>query len=87
MRLRSAETGYVFAFAGDGQATPHFMRYSGLTGACINAASFNTFIKKAIDGVPLTERFREFSKETNWSNLEVVHRGTNGNFGEDGFLR
>ena len=39
--------GYVFAFIGDEQATPHFMRYSGLTGACINAMLFNNFIKQA----------------------------------------
>jgi hypothetical protein len=87
MRLSNVENDYVFAFAGDAQATPHFMRYSGLTGACINAASFNTFIRKAMEGVPFVERFREFSKETNWSNGEVVQRGTGANYGEDGFLR
>ena len=87
MRLSNAENGYVFAFAGDSQSTPHFMRYSGLTGACINAASFNTFLRRAVDGVSFQERFREFSRETNWSNGEVVQRGTGGNYGEDGFLR
>jgi hypothetical protein len=66
---------------------PHFMRYSGLTGACINAMSFNNFIQKAIDGVPFIQRYREFAEETNWSNGEVVQRGTGGNYGEDGFLR
>jgi hypothetical protein len=63
------------------------MRYSGLTGACINAMSFNNFIKQAIDGVPFVDRFREFAQETNWSNGEVVQRGTSNNYGEDGFLR
>jgi hypothetical protein len=63
------------------------MRYSGLTGACINAMSFNNFVQKAIEGVPFIQRYREFAQETNWSNGEVVQRGTSGNFGEDGFLR
>ncbi len=35
LRMNNVEKGYVFAFIGDEQATPHFMRYSGLTGACI----------------------------------------------------
>lgn len=63
------------------------MRYSGLTGACINAMSFNNFIRKAIDREPFVDRFREFAAETNWSNGEVVQRGTSNNYGEDGFLR
>jgi hypothetical protein len=63
------------------------MRYSGLTGACINAMSFNNFIRKSIDGDPFVDRFREFAEETNWSNGEVVQRGTSSNYGEDGFLR
>ena len=45
MRLNDSKKGYVFASIGDEQATPHFMRYSGLTGACINAMLFNNFIK------------------------------------------
>lgn len=49
--------------------------------------SFNNFIQKAIEGVPFVERFREYARETNWSNGEVVQRGTGGNYGEDGFLR
>jgi hypothetical protein len=87
MRMSDKEKGYVFAFIGDEQATPHFMRYSGLTGACINAMSFNNFIKQAIDGVPFVDRFRTYSQETNWSNGEVVQRGTGANYGQDGFLR
>jgi hypothetical protein len=87
MRLNDSEKGYVFAFIGDEQATPHFMRYSGLTGACINAMLFNNFVKQAIDGVPFVDRFREYSIDTNWSNGEVVQRGTGANYGEDGFLR
>ena len=63
------------------------MRYSGLTGACINAMSFNNFIRKAIDGEPFVDRFRDFATETNWSNGEVVQRGTSNNYGQDGFLR
>jgi hypothetical protein len=87
MRLSDKDKGYVFAFIGDAQATPHFMRYSGLTGGCINAMSFNTFIKQAIDDVPFVDRFRRYSEETNWSNGEVVQRGTGSNYGKDGFLR
>jgi len=87
MRLNNESRGYVFAFVGDEQATPHFMRYSGLTGACINAMLFNNFIKTAIDGSSFEDRFRTYSKETNWSNGEVVTRGTGSNFGRDGFLR
>ena len=87
LRVNESEKGYVFAFVGDEQATPHFMRYSGLTGACINAMLFNNFIKQANDGVPFVDRLREYSTETNWSNGEVVQRGTGSNYGEDGFLR
>ena len=85
--LIDSEKGYLVAFLGDRQATPHFMRYSGLTGACINAMLLNNFIKQAIDGVPVLNRFRDYSDETNWSNGEVVQRGTGANYGEDGFLR
>lgn len=81
------QEGHVIAFGGDEQSTPHFMRYSGLTGACINAMSFNIFIGKAIIGVDFQTRYREYSQETNWSNGEVVQRGTGANYGEDGFLR
>jgi hypothetical protein len=87
LRLHNLEKGFVFAFIGDEQATPHFMRYSGLTGAAINAMLFNNFIKQANEGVPFIDRYREYSIETNWSNGEVVQRGTGGNYGEDGFLR
>ena len=87
MRLNDSEKGYTFAFIGDEQATPHFMRYSGLTGACINAMLFNNFIKQALEGHSFIDRFRLYSIETNWSNGEVVQRGTGANYGEDGFLR
>jgi hypothetical protein len=86
-RFNDVEKGYIFTFIGDEQATPHFMRYSGLTGACINAMLFNNFIKQANDGVPFIDRMRLYSMETNWSNGEVVQRGTGSNYGEDGFLR
>ena len=87
IRLNREDRGYVFTFVGDEQATPHFMRYSGLTGACINAMLFNNFIKQANNGITFADRFQLYSKETNWSNGEVVARGTSTNFGEDGFLR
>ena len=79
--------GHVIAFGGDEQSTPHFMRYSGLTGACINCMSFNVFLGKAIIGIDFNTRYKEYSLETNWSNGEVVQRGTGANYGEDGFLR
>ena len=48
--------------------------------------SFNEFVRRANEGEPLVRRFCFYSKETNWSNCEVVTRGTVGDFG-DGFLR
>ena len=53
----------------------------------INAMLINNFVKQAVDGVPFIDRFRLYSMETNWSNGEVVQRGTGANYGEDGFLR
>ena len=86
-RVLDKEKGYIIAFVGDEQATPHFMRYSGLTGACINAMSINQFVKSAGDGIPFLDRLREYSEETNWSNGEVVQRGTGANYGLDGLVR
>jgi hypothetical protein len=60
------------------------MRYSGLTGACINCMSFNNLVGHALLGVPFEERIQRYSFETNWSNGEVVQRGTGSNYGEDG---
>ncbi|CAB9528137.1 expressed unknown protein [Seminavis robusta] len=87
LRVNEAHQDYVFAFIGDEQATPHFMRYSGLTGACINAMLLNDFIQQAIDGAPFLERYASYSSQTNWSSGEVVTRGSGACFGEDGFLR
>ncbi len=87
VRLNNNARGYVFAFIGDEQSTPHFMRYSGLTGACINAMLVNEFVKKSFDGVPFMSRFATYAKETNWTNSEVVTRGTGSYYGRDGFLR
>jgi len=87
MRLNNIDNGYSFAFIGDEQSTPHFMRYSGLTGACINGYLFNKFIGRAVAGIPYIDRAREYMAETNWSNGEVVTRGTGANYGVDGFLR
>ena len=63
------------------------MRYSALTGACINAMSFNNFVGQAVAGISFADRVRRYALETNWSNGEVVERGTGHNFGEDGFCR
>lgn len=49
--------------------------------------SFNNFIRAAVSGIPFVDRFQEFARETNWSNSEVVRRGTGANYGDDGFLR
>ena len=87
MRVSNKERGYVFAFGGDEQATPHFMRYSGLTGAAINCMLFNNFLLDSLLSEDFVVRFNLYSKETNWSNGEVVKRGTGANYGEDGFLR
>ena len=62
------------------------MRYSGLTGACINVMSFNNMIGLALQGIPFEYRVQRYAFETNWSNGEVVQRGTGANYG-DGFLR
>lgn len=86
MRLNNLDKGYVFAFLGDEQSTPHFMRYSGLTGAAINSMLFDQFIRDANLKIPFIERFRDYNSATNWSNGEVVQRGTGNNYG-DGFLR
>lgn len=87
MRVNNLKKGYVFAFIGDEQSTPHFMRYSGLTGAAINAMEVNNFIRGAIQRHTFIERYRTYSKETNWSNSEVVTRGIGAGYGDDGFLR
>lgn len=86
MRLNNEARGYVFVFLGDEQSTPHFMRYSGLTGAAINSMLLNNFIGTALDNVPFIDRYRNYSQATTWSNGEVVTRGTGANYGEDGFL-
>ena len=63
------------------------MRYSGLTGACINAMLFNEFIDRSLKGFTFEDRIKQYAEETNWCNGEVVLRGTGFNYGEDGFLR
>jgi hypothetical protein len=77
----------VLRVEGDAQASPHFMRYSGLTGACINAMTFNNFVAQAVAGVSFADRVKRYSLETNWSNGEVADRGLGHNYGEDGFCR
>ena len=78
---------YISAFIGDAQASPHFMRYSGLTGAAINCVAFNNFLGQANEGENFENRSKVYAFNTNWSNGEVVQRGTGANFGQDGFLR
>lgn len=85
--LNNESKGYVYTFFGEEQCTSHFMRNNDLTGGCINAAHFNDFIRSAINGVSFINRLRLYSQGTNWSNGEIVKRGTMTCFGEDGFLR
>jgi hypothetical protein len=77
----------ITAFVGDAQSAPHFMRYSGLTGATLNCMNFNNFVAQALHGVSFQDRVKRYSFVTNWSNGEVVERGTGSNYGEDGLLR
>jgi hypothetical protein len=85
--LNNETKGYVFASIGDEQSTSHFMHYSALSGGGINVVQFNQFLRSAIDGVSLTDRLQLYSKETNWSNGEVIQRGIMTSFGQDSFLR
>lgn len=78
---------FITTLIGDAQASPHFMRYSGLSGACINCATFNNMLGQSLSNVPFGERISRYAYETNWSNREVVRRGTGSDFGFDGFLR
>eukprot|EP00536_Pseudo-nitzschia_multiseries_P014351 jgi/Psemu1/262116/estExt_Genewise1Plus.C_6880014 len=87
IRLNNASKGYVIASFGNEQSTSHFMRYDGLSGGCFNIMHFNNFVKAASDGVPLIERFRLYSQGTNWSNGEIIEKGTMTSFGQDAFLR
>jgi hypothetical protein len=43
---------------------------------------FNNFIGDAVRGVPFLNRFSRYAAETNWSNGEVVTRGTGANYGK-----
>jgi hypothetical protein len=63
------------------------MRYSGLTGACINCVSLGNLIGQATRDIPFADRVQRYAFETNWSNGEVVQRGTGSNYGQDAFLR
>lgn len=90
--FRRDQPEYMSVYIGDAQGSPHFMRYSGLTGACINAVSFNNFIGDRVvtstsARMNARDRYQQFFAETSWSTAEVVHRGTGEGFGEDGFLR
>ena len=79
---KGGDDGFITAYVGDAQSSPHFMRYSGLTGACINCMSINNLVGQALTGVGVVERVQRYSFETNWSNGEVVQRGTGANYGQ-----
>ena len=73
---------------GDAQCAPHFMRYSGLTGAGISSMLINNYLVNFdSQDISSKRRIRELSRETTWSNDEVITRGTGANFGVDAFLR
>jgi hypothetical protein len=75
---------------GDLQASPHFMRYSGLNGAAISCMLINNYVAAGLDSTTVfssKDRILALSKQTNWSNEEVIKRGTGANYGVDGFLR
>ena len=81
---------YWCTFAiGDARSSPHFMRYSGLSGAAVNSMLINNYLGASLDIRNVFSRKRVFdlSQETNWSNDEVVKRGTGANYGANGFLR
>lgn len=86
-RVNNDSTGYVFAFIGDEQATPHFMRSSQLAGGATGAILVNNFLKGAIDGQPFLERLERFCTETDGSNGKVVASSISSNHALDGFLR
>jgi len=49
--------------------------------------TFNNFVAQTLHGVNVTDRIQRYSFENNWSNGEVVQRGTGSNYGQSGFLR
>lgn len=49
--------------------------------------SFNNLVSQALQGVSFKDRSTRYAFETNWSNGEVVQRGSGTNYGENGFLR
>jgi hypothetical protein len=62
------------------------MRYSRLTGACINLVSVNNLVTQAHSSVSVTDCVQRYAFETTWSNREVVQRGRGANDGVAGFL-
>eukprot|EP00957_Ditylum_brightwellii_P193130 14704822-Ditylum_brightwellii.AAC.1 len=52
---------------GDGQSSPHFMRYSGLTGAAINAMLINNYLGSSLrlENILSRKRVFQMSHETN----------------------
>lgn len=49
--------------------------------------SVNNLVGQALAGSTFIDRIQRYAFETNWSNGEVVQRGTGANYGQDGFLR
>mmetsp|Transcript_846 Transcript_846/g.1145 ORF Transcript_846/g.1145 Transcript_846/m.1145 type:complete len:2346 (+) Transcript_846:80-7117(+) len=78
---------FLYIPVGDAQSTPHFMRYSGLTGAGINAMELDNYFRAYLRGESFENRYKEYCVQTNRSNHEVVTRGIGFGYGEDGFLR
>ena len=87
LKIRDYDNGTIYSALGDEQSTPHFMRYSGLTGAAIGAMVLNNYIRGSGEGQSVSERLNKYISDVNWSNSEVVIRGVGSGFGVDGFLR
>jgi|GEM_PF-6950303 len=83
----SSEDRFFNAKLGDAQASPHFMRYSGLTGGCINAHAIVRLLPgmKQEAAAQRAQAAVDYRRHTDWSNWEVVVRGTAAGYG-DGFL-
>ena len=79
----------IITFAGDKKASPHFMRYSGLTGAAISAMEVARFIGSSLEsGDNFLERLQTFTDEERWQMDEVTIRGMGiAGQGKDAFLR
>ena len=71
--MRMGDNGYVFAFIGDEQASPHFMRYSGLTGVCASASRGRMVVWLSVLRKSKLKRGFLFSSRS-WHKCHVIQR-------------